>query len=214
VLEEKAKSREEELDQKRKVFEAEKAAFDDRDRTHVRRELLGKLNTIIAAHQAKLGVSKLTGSKRWITHVMCWLLMLGAGTLMASFAYKIFEATVFEVRFITPLMSGALILGSTAIYYLKWNNQWFHELARSEFANRKFEADVTRASWIAELFFELKEQKDSGFPEILVKSFTAGLFEDPALTGPNDHPVEQLLSIMKEAKSLKVGANAVEFSKG
>jgi hypothetical protein len=95
---------------------------------------------------------------------------------------------------------------STAIFYIRWNDQWFKEHANAEFENRKFSRDIVRASWIAELLFEWKEKKEVPLPEELITSYTTGLFQ-------NNETVKTTKHLFDDLKSLAGSVSEIKFSK-
>jgi hypothetical protein len=202
-----------EFQKQKEQFAKEKAAFDDRDRTHVRRSLLEKLQTIVKEHKEKVGVTVETAKKRRIVHGVCGGVIGGAAILLGIYASKILAAPAFDWRLEIPFITSSLLLGSTIIYYLKWNNHWFSELAKAEFAARKFESDITRASWIAEFFFEYKDEKNHYPPSELLASLSQNLFQDVDLGSQAHHPLDQVLGMVKGAKTLKVAADGIEVSR-
>jgi len=93
-----------------------------------------------------------------------------------------------------------------AIYYLKWNDRWFREHADAEFAAKRYKADILRASWIAELAGEWKKTKE-GEPlsPLLVDAFTRNLFTDVSVSGPSEHPLDEMTSLLKRASEVQFG---------
>ena len=126
--------------------------------------------------------------------------------LVATFGYRIFTETSPILTHVIPFSTGLILFVSTAIFYIRWNDQWFKEHANAEFENRKFSRDIVRASWIAELLFEWKEKKEIPFPEQLVISFTTGLFETNDTIKTTKHPFDDL-------KSLAGSISEIKFSK-
>ena len=81
---------------------------------------------------------------------------------------------------------------TTAVFFIKWNNQWFQRHANEEFQLKRMELDIDRASWFVEMAFEWKEEKGEDIPEALIERLTHGLFGE---TG-GDHAVEPSESVI------------------
>ena len=110
-----------------------------------------------------------------------------------------------------PLSVGTAFLISTLVYYIKWNDQWSNEHARAESRNKKLNADILRASWLAEMFFEGKD-KERILPDLLLSRFSEGLFAEVSTSGP-EHPSDQMTDLLKKISSVKVGKDSVELTK-
>lgn len=185
--------------------------FELRNNTAVRRDLLREIKSKIET-QSAMQLSKPTSRKRRILHAVCLGTLLLSATFVGWFAYKIGSVTAFDWCYLIPLSTGSLIFVSTGIFYIRWNDQWFRDHARAEMETRKLSADILRASWLAELFFEWEQKKDTAMPPELVSSFTRGLFEFAALEGKL-HPADQLHELLKEFSTLKLDKDGFEVSK-
>jgi hypothetical protein len=186
--------------------------FELRNNTAVRRDLLREIKSKIE-NQAVLKLSPGTSAKRWILHIVCGLTLLLSAGLAGAFVYKLFKAPTFDWHYLVPLTTGTLIFVSTVIFYIRWNDQWFRDHARAEMETRKFSGDILRASWLAELFFEWEQKRESEMPKELLTSFTRGLFDSPTFDGKL-HPADQLHELLKEISSLKVDKEGgIEISK-
>lgn len=191
-----------ELSDEREAFAKDKAKFDARENTVVRRDLLGKIQAIIE-NQKKIEITTDTLSKRKPVGYVCSALFSLSVLLLALFGYKIFTETSPAWFHIAPFSTGVLLFISTAIFYIRWNDQWFKEHANAEFENRKFSRDIVRASWIAELLFEWKEKKEVPFPDQLISSYTTGLFNDSDVVKTTKHPFDDLKSLAGSVSEIK-----------
>lgn len=211
VLEKEYATKAEALKTGREKLEAEKKKFDDRDRTHVRRDLLEKLKQIIEK-QREPKLSAATGAKQQKVEWTFRTLMILAVIATVGFAVA---AVYTEIgwRFLVPAGAWSAIFLSTFFFYLRWCNHWFEHHARAEFANSKFESDVTRASWLAELFFEWKEEKKLDFPAELITSFTQDLFRAVEWSKTPQHPLEQILSMAQRASKIRVDKTGFEIER-
>lgn len=109
------------------------------------------------------------------------------------------------------LWVGLISLLSSAVYLLKWSDQWAREHAQAELRSKKLNADILRASWLAEMFFEGKD-KERLLPEMLLSRFSEGLFSDSMLSAA-EHPSDQMVDLLKKLSSVKVGKEGVELTK-
>jgi hypothetical protein len=211
ALEKEYATKAEALKTDREKLEGEKKKFDDRDRTHVRRDLLDKLKQIIEK-QREPKLSAATEAKQQKVEWTFRALMILAVLATIGFAVA---AGYSEIgwRFLIPAGAWSAIFLSTFFFYLRWCNHWFERHARAEFANSKFESDVTRASWLAELFFEWKEEKKLDFPAELITSFTQDLFRAVEWSKSPQHPLEQILSMAQRASKIRVDKTGFEIER-
>lgn len=183
--------------------------FELRNNTAVRRDLLKEIRNKIE-QQKEVTISKATTSKRTIIHVVCGAILLASAIVITLFIIDIYKSQAFEWHVLIPLSTWTIMFVSTGIYYIRWNDQWFREHARVEFENRKFSADILRASWVAELFFEAAEKKETKMPPELVESFTKNLFDATSLDGKL-HPMDQMGDLIKQFSSLEVNKGGVKI---
>ena len=184
--------------------------FELRNNTAVRRDLLKEIRLKIE-EQKTIQISSGTIQKRRIIHAVCLFTLLLSATIVGLLAFKIFAQTV-DWRLLIPMSTSTMVFVMTGIYYIKWNDQWFRDHARVEFETRKFSADILRASWIAELFFEWAEKKGINMPPELVGSFTKNLF-DGTVTDGRLHPTDQLADLLKQVSSLEVTKGGIKMTK-
>lgn len=176
--------------------------FELRNNTAVRRDLLREIRMKIE-NQSVLKLSGPTSRKRIILHIFCGLTLLLSAGLAIAFAYKLFIASTFDWHYLLPLTTGTLVFVSTGIFYIKWNDQWFRDHAQAEMETRKFSADILRASWLAELFFEWEQKRETPMPAELLTSFTRGLFDPTAFDGKL-HPADQLHELLKGISTVRI----------
>ena len=188
----------------------EKAELDLRRSTAARRALLTDMRTLIGAD---FDVKPKTVSRRNVIHAVCILAMVGGAALVYVGAHRLFASERFDWRFMATVWSGLVLVGTTLIYYLRWNNHWFGQLVGEEFDRRKLDVDVLRASWVAEMLMEWKEERQGQFPAELLTAFTKGLFKPGGSTVPDHHPAADLAKLAGDVSNLKVTNNGVEISK-
>ncbi len=190
------------LEQREELFRKEKSLLDARENTVVRRDLLGKIEKILQ-EQRKIDISDATLRKRLPIHYICATSMVIGLSAAAAFSYKVLNGSNSDWHTIIPLGTGTLLFVSTAVFYLRWNDQWFKDHARAEFENRRFYLDIVRASWIAELLFEWKDKKEVPFPEQLIASYTTKLFETGSAAQATKHPIDDLKTIAANVSEIK-----------
>jgi hypothetical protein len=199
-----------ELEAREQVLAEKQKLMDTRENTAVRRELFEKIQKIIE-DQKKIEISPDTFRKRRPVHSICLLCLVVALGLMGAFGYKVLTVTSPDWHLFVPLSAGVVLFVTTSVFYVKWSDDWFAEHADAEFRNRKFKADIARASWIAELLFEDKKREPVLPPE-LVASYAANLFKDESRM-PIRHPYEDLAALLKNVSSMKVSKAGVEVVK-
>ena len=201
-LEESFQKRNKELEGEREGFIKEKAKYDARENTVVRRDLLGKIQAIVET-QKKIEITPATIEKRKPVGIICLVMFGVALSLISVFGYKLFAESSPNWFHVAPFSTGVILFVSTAIFYIRWNDQWFKEHANAEFENRKFSRDIVRASWIAELLFEWKEKKEVPFPDQLITSYATGLFKDSDVVKATKHPFDDLKSLAGSVSEIK-----------
>lgn len=199
-----------------KDFNKRVADFDARENTVVRRQLLSDITELIK-NQRELGISPSTIKKRRTVHWICLFGFIAGASLACTFAYKLYSLygtdKAVDWHIYLPISGGIALLVSTLIFYLKWNDDWFREHAHAEFSNRKLNADILRASWIAELFFESDKKEGVKLPPEVINSFTRNLFTDPYTVNKKHHPFDQAMDILGKFSKIKVGKGICEIEK-
>lgn len=215
----------EEIKNREKVLEERSASLDERDNTHVRREIRKDLLREIDARSSGLILSDATKKKQG----PIILAMLALSVLLVGLA--IWSAIDLTALFHSAFASNAeLLFGSirqisysggavaAIIYLIRWYNRWFTRHAEEEFFIKRFQLDIERASWVVETVLEWEKEKgaDKQMPELLLRSLTRNLFQDQAKTVESVvHPADQLASALFGTASkvkLKSGENEVELN--
>lgn len=195
------------LEERETALRLREEAIDARDRTTTRRDLLKKMREQLEQQRA-LSLSEGTVAKRSVITLTCVLVMLFSSSIIAYATWAIVSSG-FEWHRAVPMSAAAALFASTLVFFLRWNDAWFRDHARAEFRARRTQADVLRASWVAELYFEWTETKDAAFPEVLAERLTQSLFTDD-VDKAVAHPVEQAVNVLK---GLRVKAGNVELEK-
>jgi len=189
------------------------ASFETRESKHVRRSLLEEMKTTLAERK-EVSLSDQTVSKRRSVLGGCIVSGVFGLSLVFTGFYFGYMGKGTQYHSLAPISGGSLMVVSALVYYIKWSDQWFRRHADAEFAVLRFENDILRASWLAELLFEWQSEKaDSQFPEHLIRQFSAHLFTEDSSVSPS-HPSEALVEFVTDAESFKVGKGLLEVVKG
>lgn len=114
-----------------------------------------------------------------------------------------------------PFVSGAILIGSVSIFWLRHMRLVYSRAEDTDFAIMQFRRDVLRMSWITELVFEAKNNRQEDglnpieVPDVLLEQFSKSLF---AFTRSSDspHPIDELQRLSKRFKRVQVGAKGFE----
>ena len=217
-LDKEQEKRNEALEKREQALADKLRAIDDRDNTHVRREIRDKMLEDVKRRIETFGVSVSTEGKRKPVLIGIMLMVLA---IIAMLAYSVFEMSqLAELSIkgngsdapywlwskITILSVGLL---GTILYYVKWQNRWAEQHANSEFQLQQFHIDVNRANWVIESCLEWRKETESAIPTVLLESITRNLFESSnedleKLVHPSDELASALLGSASKLK-MKVG---------
>jgi hypothetical protein len=194
ALEEKVAAREQELAGRETRLREREEALEAQDRTTTRRDLLRKIREILE-QQRNVRLSPGTIAKRQIITITS-IIVMAVGIVAIALPAGLILAYGMELTRAAPMSLGAVLFASTLIFFLRWNDAWFRDHARAEFQAMRNHADILRASWVAELYFEWTETKETEFPPLLAERLTQNLFvegKDHVIA----HPAEQVVSALK-----------------
>lgn len=193
--------REEEL--KKKIEQ-----LDDRDRIHARRAIYKEMKEK-AMQESEIKISDATIGKRLPIRYTFFALI---GLSVCSAIY--FGAKAWGSNDISiPLSVSILTAFGFLLYYLRWENHWFNLHSQAELANQKYKNDVLRANWLTEMIYEGKESSNNEIPTELLEAFARNIFSvDPTHDQPK-HPLEDLASLLKSVKSVKVEPTGIQLEK-
>jgi len=197
-------------------------AIDDRDNTHVRREIRDKMLSDVKSRIETFGVSKNTQNKRRpviygiILMVVTISLLLANAVLQLNKVPTQIDAPIYYWALIKVTFLSLVLLG-TILYYIKWQNRWAEQHSNSEFQLQQFYIDVNRANWVIESCLEWRKETDSVIPTELLSSITNNLFENGSeeldkVVHPSDELASALLGSASKLK-LKIGGSEMEFDK-
>lgn len=198
-------NRERELDKLRQEL-------DDRSARHARREQSKALQKKISDRSERFTLTASTRRKRGPVHaIFIILLSLSVGLI----AHSLFSSPTAPEGVPLWLELGRLPLGVlgfalTAIFYIRWNDQWFRQHAEQEFRLQQLALDVDRASYATEMLLEWQEDKGGEMPAVMVDRLTAGLFTDQMEMKRVRHPSEDAITaLLKAASSVRVDVPSI-----
>ncbi|TWA22728.1 hypothetical protein FB005_10918 [Sinorhizobium medicae] len=211
------------LTQRADEVAARARVLDDRNNTHVRRELHEKLKARLADRFKKLDLTPETKRARWPIH----LGVAASAALLAFLVYSLTsEALVVTSRADSTLAERILVIAKSATaslgflgilsWYLRWMNRWFERLAENEFQLKQFELDITRAQWVVETAFEWKISQQSPIPDPLLENISRNLFINSEKDVNADmHPADYLASaLIGKASNVKLAVPGAEIELG
>lgn len=218
-IDDQLREREIALNEEAEKLEKRKNQLDDRDNTHVRRELRDQFRKHISSFKDRFRLSKDTQSLRLPIHVtviliefVCLsLIYLNLTTLGA--VQDVWDRVLFALKTVGLTFFAA----GTAIWYLKWLTRWSDRHADGEFHLRQLELDMERANWAVETTFEWKNTQEASIPDPLIESITRNLFVRESDKGereesPVDHLASALLGEASKAK-LNIAGNELHFER-
>ena len=182
------------LKERERELNARTEEIDNRDNTHVRRELRRALLAEIQKRSDEFKLTKGTNKLRWPVHFAC-IIGLAAVSFGAIFyadqltdfigasEFQMIPFVVMAIKQVV-LTLGAIGLG---FFYIRWLNRWFHQHAKAEFELKQFQLDIDRASWLVETALEWNTSEGDAIPDTLLTSLTRNLF-----SGENQEQSEQL----------------------
>jgi len=177
--------------------------IDDRQNTHVRRELRQQILEEIRNRTKEFKLTKGTNNLRWPIHLVCLGLIGILGWSAIYYAMQSIDAlaknpisniTVAVLVSKQLLLSGAF--GAAVIFYLRWMNSWFAQHASTEFQLRQFQLDIERASWVVETALEWKDAKGGNIPSELLGPISNNLFGSTDEVASEMTPADELASAL------------------
>jgi len=194
--------------------------IDDRNNTHVRRQLRQNILEEIQNRSNEFKLTKGTNHLRTPVHFVCILVSIIFGTaawfygkeVLLYMNYDKFNLSVFIVMTIKQF-AFTVVSGGTAIFYIKWLNRWFELHSNAEFNIKQFQLDIERSSWIVETILEWNKEKDSTFPIELMQQLTKNLFDyEKTKSEPIKHPADYLASaLLGTASSVNINAGNAQL---
>ena len=207
ALDAKHEERNDRLDSRELELNNLRRELDDRSARHARREQSRALQTKISDRSQNFTLTRSTQRKRYPVHIIFVALLLLSAALIAfslSVPVPATEGAEFWLG-LGRLPLGALGFALTAVFYIRWTDQWFRQHANQEFRLQQLALDVDRAGYATEMLLEWQEDKGGEIPAVMVDRLTTGLFTDQTSATPVRHPSEDATTtLMKAASSIRV----------
>ncbi len=211
------------LDEKESALNDLKKQLDDRNNTHVRREIRSSLLKLAEDRLENFTISGTTKKQHLAVKsasIIGFIILVGASAYFGSAVSIDPETKKYPAEaFALIVKSGSYAAAAIALgsWYLGWLNRWLQRIADSEFKLQQFRLDIERASWLAETVLEWKSSSQEPFPELLTARLSSGLFQASGTDAdgprtPASHLAEALLGSASSAK-LKLGENELNFDR-
>lgn len=207
------------LEEKKADLAKKLTELDDRNNTHVRRQLRQDLKERLASYKEKFELTE--GTKKLRTPVLVCVITI-----------EVFCVSAFIFLFQSVPLGGdvwdraaswlkglglTFVAVATAVWYLKWLTQWSARHADAEFQLKQFELDIDRASWVVETAFEWKSTQEASIPQPLLDAISRNLFEgSDARRDRPESPIDNLASaLLGDASKLKfkIGDQEIELDR-
>ena len=217
------------VDARDQTLQEKLAAIDDRNNTHVRREIRDRMLDDVKQRISKFGVSETTEKKRRPVLFGIFALIFTFTVLLGWTGLEIsaVDRQSFSISTAIPSIPDggldmpkadvdrtglymlwirftffSLGLVGTLLYYIKWQNKWAEQHSSSEFQLQQFYIDVNRANWVIESCLEWRKDTESPIPRELLASITNGLFvNNQAEPERVIHPADELASALMGSAS-------------
>jgi hypothetical protein len=202
----------------RQELDEQTRELDDRQNTHVRRDIRRELKAQLAEYKMAFGLTAGTKGLRTPIHwaVGLLLVVLIAGIIFFASQTPPNDGWTYALYLAKPL--GLTFVGIViATWYINWLNRWFERHADVEFRLKELELDIDRASWVVETAFEWKKGGEEAMPDKMLEAIGRNLFvgrDEAPTTGLN--PVDQLASALLGQAShakLNVAGNELSFDR-
>lgn len=184
--------------EKEKLAERAKQ-LDDRDNTHVRRELRKNLQENLRSYKEKFELTEGTRNlRRPVLYSVILIEIICVLLLIIMFIYSPKSVSVWDqIAFWIKTAALTFFGAGTAVWFLKWLTNWSARHADAEFQLRQLELDIDRASWVVETAFEWKSSQESSIPEPLLGAISRNLFNVGEVRGENlESPADHLASAL------------------
>ncbi|MEK6789862.1 MAG: hypothetical protein AABY68_13020 [Pseudomonadota bacterium] len=202
-LDESTKVREGEIRERELELDRQKREFDNRENTHVRRDLRTQILDEVKRRTEEFRLSGSTNAMRSPIHAVLVLLIVALGTSAIYFASHMLEMianspanTLGIIVLAVKQIAVSVGFGFAVVFYVRWMNAWASTHAEGEFKVRQFQLDIERASWVVETALEWKSTPEGKMPPELLESITRGLFSGGEPAHQDIRPADELASAL------------------
>jgi hypothetical protein len=203
----------------REALQERERQLDDRDNTHVRRELRDQFKKHLASFKTAFELTKGTRRLRLPIHLATWFSIVLLATGIWFFAVQAVQPSdgwAYLAYIAKPVGLTIAAIGLITCY-LRCMTRWSDRHADAEFQLKQLELDMDRASWVVETAFEWKSREEQPIPNHLLESVSRNLFaRADQHEETSAHPVDQLASALLGQAShakLNIGGHEIEFGR-
>ena len=203
----------------RKALEKRIKELDDRDNTHVRREIRNQFKEHLSEYKEKFELTKATQELRKpIQKTVFWSMILLISVFLL-FTILPLQNTKSDFTIFWHLKTLAITITGIGLitWYLRWNSKWSEQHANAEFELKQLELDMDRASWVVESALEWENEKNRNMPDALLEAISRNLFTDKSNfqekeLNAADHLASALLGEASKA-TVRVGDNELVYDR-
>jgi hypothetical protein len=195
--------RSDQLRQREEALAERVKELDDRESTHVRRELRREFKKQLAEREVSFGLTNMTIKKRWLIHGLFALLIVVSLAVLGHAMWTGLVRPDGTPNWIPVIRASvsALAFIASIVFYIRWSDDWFRQHADEEFRLKRLQLDIDRASWVVETALDWRRDHEAGvIPKEIIEGMTRNLFVDPLRSAPK-HPSEDLASVLFGASS-------------
>ncbi len=170
-------------DQKKELAEWEEELASRQQKLNAasgRHQLVERLRADLMDPGTTLELSRGARRVRRTVSMFTLLLLILFGGAAGYYLWQVLSATdsgSLILAGVNQALFTALFL-ATSVFFIRWQSRWFHRRAAEEFKCKRYEMEVSRASWLAEMAFEWKEKFGTDIPAELFAKLTGSLFTD------------------------------------
>lgn len=191
--------------------------LDDRDAKHARRGIRSEMKQAFKSG----GWAKLTDDTKKMRlplhalFITLSTIFLSGSLWTATHVPDQADGVVLGWSLVRSALLG-LAFGTTALFYIRWLNNWFERHAAEELRLKRLELDIDRASWVVETMLDASSEGEGRVTPELIDRLTRGLFAEQAAPAAAQHPVDQLATLLRAAANIDVqlpGGSKIGFDK-
>lgn len=203
------------LEQKKGEFETRLSEINDRENTHVRRELYKEITKKISHDLENFSVSPHTKKYERTPNLVFFLFIYFLSILAAYLNYKFIITEMENLNLFITLKATTSTLGAVIAIglYIRWRIRLYDRQAKIEYSLKQTQVDIARASWLVETLLEWRKNENGAIPNQLLTALSKNLFEyNDRPTDTDISAADQLASaIFGSAARLKLNAGPAEL---
>lgn len=210
------RNKQSELSDTQKQYEQKLSEINDRENTHVRRELYKEITDKIQTDISSFTLTPHTKSYESKVHIFFILFIILTLIFAIAFNYPYFISdNKAEMEIFLLLKSSISIIGFvlTLSFYIRWIIKLYDKQALSERTLKQTQIDIARASWLVETLMEWRKKENGVIPTELLAALSRNLFQNESKEIEVDlSPADQLASaLLGSASKLKINTGVAEL---